>query len=108
MKLNDNEKIILKVLADSYDTSGWDETGFYSFNPLVELTGIERRKVRLACRSLKRKGLAKFEKALTDMDGMFAGAGYSGDEMTAHGFRATFSMLSQCYRMRATIGTQMR
>jgi len=76
MKLTENERKILEVLAEDYDSSGWDETRFWSFAPLERKTGIERRKVRLACRSLARKGLVKYLRGLVDQDGMMAGAGY--------------------------------
>lgn len=75
-----NERTVLEVLAGDYDTSGWDETGFWSFKPLMKKTGLEHRQVRLACRSLARKGLAKFMKGLVDGDGMMAGAGYGASK----------------------------
>lgn len=76
MKVTDKEKSVLTALVEDYDTSGWDETGFWSFDPLAKKTGLERRIVRLACRSLARKGLAKFMRGLVNMDGEMAGAGY--------------------------------
>lgn len=75
-KINEAERKILEVLSESYDSSGWEETGYYSFDPLVKTTGIDRKKVRLACRSLARKGLAKYMRGLINSDGGMGGAGY--------------------------------
>lgn len=75
IKVTENEMAILKILVEEYDTSDWGETGYYPFAPLEKKTGLDRRHVRLACRSLKRKGLAQFAKGLMTEDGM-GGAGY--------------------------------
>lgn len=83
IKLTEIEKKVLEVLAEDYDSSGWDETGFWSFDPLEKKTGIERRKVRLACRSLARKGFAKYMRGLVNLDGEMAGAGYGATEQGA-------------------------
>lgn len=75
-KITENERKILEILANDYDSSGWDETGFWSFAPLEHKSGLDRRHVRLACRSLARKGLTKYLKGLVNLDGEMAGAGY--------------------------------
>lgn len=77
IRLNTKELKILQILAQHYDTSDWGETGYYSFAPLEKQTGFTRKEVRLACRSLKRKGLTKFSVGLINGDGEMAGAGYS-------------------------------
>lgn len=82
-KINENERKILEVLAESYDSSGWDETGYYSFAPLEKKTGLDRKAVRRACRSLARKELAKYLRGLVDQDGMMAGAGYGATRLGA-------------------------
>lgn len=79
IKITDNERKVLETLADAYDQSGWDEYGIYTFDPLQRKTGLDRRHVRLACRSLQRKGLAKYVKALWNDDGP-AGAGYGATQ----------------------------
>lgn len=48
----------------------------FPFNPIIERTGLQRRVVRRACRSLTRKGLAYFAKGLWTEDGEMVGAGY--------------------------------
>lgn len=75
-KLNPNELKILTKLAEEYDSSGWEETGYFAFGPLSHATRLNRKQVRLACRSLARKGLAKYMRGLVDYDGVPAGAGY--------------------------------
>ena len=72
IKLSEKEKLVLKVLVENY----YNHT-FLPFAPIVERTGLDRRQVRLACRSLKRKGLAQFSNALFDFDGNFKGSGYA-------------------------------
>jgi hypothetical protein len=83
MKLNEDEKKVLGVLASAaYD----DDYGglFYShFDGLTERTGIDRKAVRLACRSLARKGLAEYGKGLWTPDGEPAGAGYRATQAGA-------------------------
>lgn len=82
INLNDNELKVLTYLAEGYDTSGWDETGFYCFKPIEKHTGLDRKAVRRACRSLTRKGFAKYQNALWGEDGP-AGAGYGATELGA-------------------------
>jgi DNA-binding IclR family transcriptional regulator len=54
----------------------WDEDAYYSFARIADGTGLDRATVRRAVRALARKGLAEYAKALCDIDGRFAGAGY--------------------------------
>ena len=44
--------------------------------PIMQDTGLDRKTVRRACRSLKRKGLAQFHNALWTEDGEMYGSGY--------------------------------
>jgi hypothetical protein len=73
-EVNENEKKVLKALAESYYDN--DEFGFWGFDGLAKETCLDRKQVRRACRSLRRKGLAQFEKGLWTEDGEPAGAGY--------------------------------
>lgn len=71
--ITDNERKVLEYLC-SQESDGGDY--YYPFAPIIKHTGLDRRHVRLACRSLSRKGLAEYAKALTNDDGDFCGAGY--------------------------------
>ncbi len=53
-----------------------DEENCYPFAPIAQRTGLDRRRVRRACRSLARKGLTQFERGLWTEDGEPAGSGY--------------------------------
>lgn len=75
MKLNEIESKVLGALVGAYDT--YAGGGFCSFNFLSSETGFDRKQVRRACRSLKRKGLSEFGKGLWNDDGEPAGSGYS-------------------------------
>lgn len=76
IKLNDNEKKVLTFLVEGNGRyHDYDDT-FWSFSPICDYTGLERRIVRIACRSLKRKGLADFTIGLCSEEGDFMGAGY--------------------------------
>lgn len=79
-KLNENEKKVLEALVDAYSSDG--ESGYFAFAGLEKKTGLERRIVRLACRSLARKGYTEYQKALWSEDGP-AGAGYGATEKGA-------------------------
>src|SRR5437870_300515 len=58
-----------------------DEWGAYGFKGLVSQTKLEVPQVRRACRSLAKKGFAKFERTLwNEEDGQPAGAGYRATE----------------------------
>lgn len=70
--LNVQEFAVLKVLA-----SEGGDFNYFSFAPLSKKTRLPRARVRRACRSLARKGLAVFSSALCTDDGAFYGAGYA-------------------------------
>ena len=74
MKLNDTERAVLTVLAE--DSGGDEEHSYLSFAPIMEVTGLPRKRVRRACRSLARKGLAAYGRGLFCDDGLPYGAGY--------------------------------
>lgn len=75
-RLTPNETLVLKFLADEYGADG----GFHSFAGIGSETSLDRRTVRLACRSLKRKGFARFAIGLWTEDGEMRGAGYAATE----------------------------
>lgn len=70
-----HEAKVLHALA--YFGGEDSECGFVGFKPLAAETGLDRRTVRLACRSLSRKGFAKFARGLWTDEGEPAGAGYA-------------------------------
>jgi hypothetical protein len=72
-KLNLNERKVLRRLAREF---GYDAP-YFPFGPLMRATGLTRKEVRRACRSLTRKGLAQFGRGLWDDDGHPAGSGYA-------------------------------
>lgn len=58
-----------------------DDANYRTFSGLMSATGIERRLVRLACRALARRGLARYSNGLWDPeDGTPAGAGYASTD----------------------------
>lgn len=69
-KLNPFERAVLEVMME------YGEDHCLPFAPIMQVTGFDRKTVRRACRSLKRKGLAEFHVALWDDHGEPAGAGY--------------------------------
>lgn len=71
MKLNENERRVLEALA-----MGGEDFGCFPFDLLAEDTGLDRKQVRRACRSLARKGLAEYHRGLWTEDGEPAGSGY--------------------------------
>lgn len=46
------------------------------FAPICKATKLSRRRVRIICRALARKGLAEYRSGLCFEDGGLAGAGY--------------------------------
>ncbi len=74
-KLTPDETAVLSVLMKC---SRWDEN-FMNFAGISDELDrpLDRRRVRLACRKLKRKGLAEFSAGLSNSAGEFAGAGYA-------------------------------
>lgn len=73
-EVSENERKVLGALLEGEGYGGFSAFGFRS---LVSMTGLERKVVRRACRSLARKGLAEFHKGLWTEDGEPAGSGYS-------------------------------
>lgn len=71
-KLSERELAVLKVLNSRYGT----DTDCLCFRFIANETGLDRRLVRRACRSLARKGLANYERGLFNEDGEVAGSGY--------------------------------
>ena len=74
MKLTNDQRAVLLALP-RLATLG-DLPPCASFAPLCEITGLDRRRVRLACRQLRRKGLTRYERGLWTDGGFPAGAGY--------------------------------
>ncbi|MDE2020539.1 MAG: hypothetical protein KGJ13_09410 [Patescibacteria group bacterium] len=66
-----NETKVLALLA-----SGSEDFGVMSFASIAYFIKLNRKKIRRACRSLKRKGLAEFYRGLWTEDGVPAGSGY--------------------------------
>jgi hypothetical protein len=77
MRLNENERKVLWEMAHSCGmvTEHGPENCLH-FSAISNWTGLDRKVVRRACRSLARKGLAVYEKGLWTYDGEPAGAGY--------------------------------
>lgn len=80
MNINEKERKVLQALEEEYAPDEWRA---YAFAALCEITKLERKEVRRACRSLARKGLAAFERTLVDEEGVPAGAGYRATEQGA-------------------------
>ena len=79
-KLNDSET---KVLAALVEASGYEGFGYLGFASLSSETRLDRKKVRRACRSLARKGLAEYGRGLWTEDGELAGSGYAATPVGA-------------------------
>ena len=75
MKLSDNEIKVLDALTNE-DAYCFDERAYLNFDAIGKIAGLERRIVRLACRSLKRRGLTEYGTGLWNDDGTLAGSGY--------------------------------
>lgn len=72
---NDHERAVFNVM--SYGHGGFDAEEFFrGFRSFSAETGLDRSQVRLACRSLARKGLARYQRGLFNDDGECAGSGY--------------------------------
>lgn len=78
-KLTPPEHAVLAKLADASDEYGGG-CYFLPFAPIERATGLDRKTVRRACRSLTRKGLAQFARGLWTDEGEMAGAGYGCTE----------------------------
>ena len=77
VRLNPNEVKVLAALA----SLGNDGFGYMPFVSIGERVRLSRREVRLACRSLTRKGLAKFGRGLWTEGGEPAGSGYAATDL---------------------------
>lgn len=77
--MKEHHKKVLNVLVRDYDEN--DGGSFFCFTALSKRTNLDRRTVRLACRYLKRKGLARFAIGLSNNDGEFYGSGYGATEL---------------------------
>lgn len=76
--MSDIERKCLKALIDLLKDSA---PGFYTcFSPICKKTGLSRKVVRRAIRSLDRKGFTEYARGLCDEDGEFRGAGYRPTE----------------------------
>ena len=67
------ERVVLNALVQTVS----EDFGFMSFASITAVCGLDRRLVRRACRSLARKGLAKYARGLWTENGEPAGAGYA-------------------------------
>jgi hypothetical protein len=74
MTLNPKE---LKVLAALASVASDDGFGYLSFHAIGHRARLNRQVVRRSCRSLTRKGLAQFSRALWSEDGEPRGSGYA-------------------------------
>ena len=90
MKINDNEKACLEVLARNSTPNEM----FISFSYIMGDTGFDRKLVRRSVRSLARKGLAKYARGLTNEDGEMAGAGYAA---TCEGRDMIIKKCEECF-----------
>ena len=75
MNLTKREQTVLNFLAEASE-----DFGCYPFNPISRATGIDRKIVRRACRSLKLKGMTEFHSGLCAEDGKFVGSGYCASD----------------------------
>jgi hypothetical protein len=87
IRLSENEERVLAALASP-------GIGYcMNFAAIGDLAKLDRRNVRRACRSLRRKGLAEFQIGLWTEDGGPAGSGYSANK--AGRDRAKASLVEQ-------------
>lgn len=75
IKLSVDERRVLRALHGAW--SEYEDFCYQSFRPICRRTRLPRNVVRRCCRSLKRKGLAQFERVLFTEDGELAGSGYA-------------------------------
>ena len=61
-------------------SEGVSDAPYQGFASICHETKLTRKEVRLACRSLTRKGLAVYARCLFTEDGEMAGAGYAATE----------------------------
>lgn len=72
VRLDEDQETVLAFLANT----GGSCDACFSFGSIGADTGLDRRRVRLACRSLKRLGFAFYARGLWNDDGEPRGAGY--------------------------------
>lgn len=71
IKLNPHERKVLRALGIYYS-----DFGYIGFSTIARKTHLNRKQVRRAARSLRRKGLADYCCGLFNDNGDVAGAGY--------------------------------
>ena len=71
MKVSEIQLKVLKVLEEYWN----GETEPY-IKTIAQLSGLDFRQARIACRALKRKGLVDLQLGLSNDDGFLAGSGY--------------------------------
>lgn len=69
--MTENEAKVLRVLQQQDR-----DFGVLGFATICEQTGLERKAVRRACRSLARVGMAEYVRGTCTEDGDLAGSGY--------------------------------
>ncbi len=74
LTLSQNQLKVLMHLG-ACQAESEEGSGFY-MRHIAKETGIEYRLVRIACRSMARKGLTEYTGPLFDDDGRVAGSGY--------------------------------
>lgn len=84
-RLNLHERKVLEAMAESYND--YEDFIYSNFASLSSATGLDRKEVRRAARSLKRKGLAQFMSGLWTEDGEMAGSGYACTSAGADTYR---------------------
>ena len=77
-KLNETERRVLEYFVNRGIS---ENTYFTPFAPIMRDLELDRKAVRRACRSLKRKNLTVFESGLYTYDGDMAGSGYAATNM---------------------------
>lgn len=75
MKLNDNERKVLRVLTEE-----GSDFGVMCFASIGERVRLKRAVIRRACRSLRRKGLTEFHRGCWTEDGAPYGSGYAATD----------------------------
>lgn len=74
IKLSELQRKVLVELVEGYDPH-WDEHSVFQFKYLAKEAKITIRQARLACRALKRKGLAEYGHTVNG-DYQVSGSGY--------------------------------
>ena len=69
--LSKRERLALKGMAQFYG-----DFGYFSFQQIANMTGLELKHVRRTVRALARKGFAEYGSGLCTEDGEFRGSGY--------------------------------